>query len=298
MRLLGADSNRVRRAGRFVLISGALLGFVESPGMCKTPGHAQPSSNQRTARLSKSDSFLDSPLAEFWLYSDHEFQGLCSTLRRPCAIETVSEPSANIVSKNPIQFLRDTSPRKILDAIIRRYPGHHWLIRDGILAMEPNKRIGEDLLARKLGYVSIHKRESEYAAKSVLRQARIDPAPIMMDMMGQAFNRIDLELRNVTVRQALDAIAKTDGQVMWEFSPITNTSSKPGCNAIGYFFLRSWGPHNTVIADHEDRFGRCPMMKRWLARTVLKHRFLQFDFWSRLDMSCTYPEEPGCPRVP
>ena len=82
---------------------------------------------------------------------------------------------------------------------------------------EPKKRVGEDLLARKLEHVSIHGVSSFDAALSVFEQAKIE---VGFTRHGDPqYAHIDLELNNVSVREALNAIAKADGLAMWTFIP-------------------------------------------------------------------------------
>ena len=67
----------------------------------------------------------------------------------------------------------------------------------------------------------------------VLMQAKID-APDAYSGRVMTFKRIDLDLRDATVRQALIAIAKADGQVLWTFC-----TDDPEKGTAG-FFLYSW----------------------------------------------------------
>ena len=120
-----------------------------------------------------SDAFLDAPIAEFKAHD--ELFKLCMILNRPCGKELAFhfEPQ-----EYPEMNLQHTSARKVLDEITRRYSGHHWVIQNDILILEPEKRIGKDLLATRLGYVSVHGSSSHRAALAVFNQARINVATI------------------------------------------------------------------------------------------------------------------------
>jgi hypothetical protein len=129
------------------------------------------------------------------------------------------------------------------------------------LILEPERISGEDLLASKLSHVSIHGSSSYKAALDILHQAGIQ---INSHYIGQAplYARINLELHNVTVREALDAIAKADGQVIWRFAPEDQEKR------LGTFWLKSW--RTSGITRFEEQLEKFPLWKRWLIALRLK----------------------------
>lgn len=162
------------------------------------------------------DSLLDRPLNQFEAKHGEEFLVLCRTINVPCGVEySSSATTQESKEQGPLQLTK-SSARAALDSIVQRYPGHRWVARNGVINMEPKSRDGEDVLARRLDSISIHGASSFKAALDVLHQADI---PTGYQIMGRPprYAVIELELKDVTVRDALNAIAKMDGQLVWVF---------------------------------------------------------------------------------
>lgn len=174
---------------------------------------------------------LDSPIEEFSSAAGDEFMALCSMLDRPCGIEQKRRGDFQIKSGLKIHFEK-TSPRKILDHIVRLHPDYKWTARDGMLIIEPANRATPDLLATKLDHVSIHGISSYKTVKLAFKQAGI---PVSSFGSGNPqFSPIDLEMQNVSVRDVLNAIAKADGHVLWGFC-----APAPG-SQLSSFSLGTW----------------------------------------------------------
>lgn len=162
------------------------------------------------------ESFLDSPIDEFNLPSENEFVDLCTKLRKPCGIEVSDSKDLKAARKESPKKLIKTTPREILELHVRRLPRQHWLLTGGVINLAPKMRVGEDVLARTLDAISIHGTSSEKAAMTVMHQAGIQCA---YEPSGRSrYGVVDIELKNTTVRDALNAIAKADGQVIWYFN--------------------------------------------------------------------------------
>lgn len=179
------------------------------------------------------DAWLDSPIeADNEATPGYELFDLCRSLNKPCGQEQTRSRELR-QGKGPKFSLKKSSARKALDKITQRYPSHRWIQRDGVLILEPKKRAGEDVLARKLERVSIHDTLSLKAANDVLRQAKIPG--IGISMTGDPrYACIDLELTNVTVREALNAIVKADGQAAWSFVPTEKGDHGPSMQVFSW----------------------------------------------------------------
>lgn len=184
---------------------------------------------------------LDARLDSFEARSGWEFVTLCKdVLKMPCGMEEASLAGLQQEKGAPLHVVASNA-RAVLDAIIERYPTYRWVDRGGVVNLEP-KIPGEDLLSRKLGRVSIHGISSFQAARTVLDQAKI---PYAYQPKGGRYGAIDLELKDVTVREALNAIVRIDGQVLWIFS---HSAKDSGLRFKGTLMMRSWrkqgiGPH-------------------------------------------------------
>lgn len=189
-------------------------------------------------------AFPDAPIGELRALFGGELFALCRTINMPCGFENAYTTFELMQMKLPQKELhfRSANPRKVLDELVRRNPGHHWRILDGMLMVEPNVRAHEDMLGRRLDHVSIHG-SSWMGARYVLRRAKIGCLPMPLSM--EYFGSIDLELSKVTVREALNAIAKADEKVVWQY-----TAYKPGKSAK--FTFNSWRTSGIDISAVQD----------------------------------------------
>ena len=162
-----------------------------------------------------SEELLDSPLAQFDVRAgENAFAVLCDKINISCGEE---EASINDLGGDAALHLTTTTPKNVLDAIIQRHPAYQWALRDGILNLEPKKHDGEDVLSRKLDEVSIHGVSSPKAMLDVLHQAKIRFGFQPSNGRGR-YALIDLDQKNITVRDALNAVARANGQMLWLFS--------------------------------------------------------------------------------
>lgn len=185
-----------------------------------------------------SDPSLDAPIDEFASMAGgaSEFVTLCRMQNRPCGFEMERDTASQGSNRKKIH-LKNTTARKTLDQIATLHPGHQWSFRNGVLNFEPIHRRVPDMLARKLNKVSIHGVVSRAAFDLVFKQAgiQITGTQVYSGAGGPWFAPVDLEMQNVTVRDALNAIAKADGHVVWLFSPSAQEKNSGG------FIVEGWG---------------------------------------------------------
>lgn len=186
-----------------------------------------------------SDVSLDSLVPDtFTAVKGDELRALCAIQNRPCGLEEKHcleiWSAGNTDSPLKIHF-KNMTVAKTLDMVARMYPGYRWESRDGVINIEPIRRLTPDLLSRKLDKVSIHGMKSNGAFSLVLAMANIHVTSLEMSSLPPTYGVIDLELNGVTVRAALNAIAKADGQVMWEFGPDDKRGESAAC-----FHALSW----------------------------------------------------------
>ena len=157
-------------------------------------------------------TWLDNEIGTFEAPAGSELIYLCRKLTIPCGYE---ESAGHRIEHHRGQDLRltRTSPRKVLEAITKRYSAYLWTVEDGVLILEPKKREGEDILATKIDRFSVTDTISVQAA--ALLSFHVKWVLRFSEGSGMRFDCIDLALSNVTLRQALGAIAKADGQAAW-----------------------------------------------------------------------------------
>lgn len=165
---------------------------------------------------------------------------LCPAINRPCGQETIfDKPFAD---RTPLKA-RKVSPKKILNDAVQRHAIYKWSVRDGVINVEPKERGGEDYLSRKLDKVSIKGASSLKAALDVLSQAEV-PFSFQGPSRQERYATLNLELANVTVREALNAIVKMDGELMW------SSTSSPERKWIT-FQMASWRKSGALFSNEE-----------------------------------------------
>jgi hypothetical protein len=179
-------------------------------------------------------SSMDATLDDVESFPGGEFAAVCQAHNKPCGIEKnscVSESSKN--ARSPIH-IRKTSLKNALNQATTLLPGHRWIVRDGVINLEPVMRRGPDLLSRRLDKVSLHGVSSEDAFYLVFKQAGIRTGGSAYVGGGPIFGSIDLDLSDITVRDAMNAITKADGQIVWQYCP-----DKPEQSLVS-FNVSSW----------------------------------------------------------
>lgn len=187
---------------------------------------------------------LDRPLEKFEARGGNAFIDVCRVTNTPCGVEEVRANEIAAKFKGKRQQHNNATPRKILNSIASQIPDYRWAMRSGVLNLEPKTREGEDVLARKLESVSIHGVTSFKAALDVLSQANIKTGYQTPGKVRLAF--VDLDLKNVTVREALNEIVKADGQAAWL---LTN-------GAMGRDFMMLTWREAGATSIHERRTGK------------------------------------------
>jgi len=193
--------------------------------LCALPGHA----------ATVVESALDTPLPQFKASPGSELWTLCQLINRPCGMEEAKFGDLSGKGVTQAMSLSEISPRKILDEIAKRYPSYRWSIQNEVIVLEPKSREGEDLLSKRIASLSIRGDSSFKAALDVLHHAGIR---FSYQMMGRVptFGQIDLDIKDVTARDALNSIAKLDGQVLWMISPRSDSKKKGSIS----FMMPSW----------------------------------------------------------
>ena len=179
------------------------------------------------------------------------FYDVCARQHMACGLEM---NACSGFGTMPNLFPVDMTLAKALDRIVALHPDMRWEVRAGVVNLEPVQRIGQDILSRKLGKVSLHGVMSDQAFTSVLESAGLTKEAGYTPHQGtRCYAPIDLELRDVTVRQALNAIAKADGQLVWEIAQDNPTKLTVCSNT------EVWESSSTTAArfSEHDRSSKC-----------------------------------------
>ena len=189
------------------------------------------------------DDFLGSKLDSFGVRQgvDHLWP-LCQKIDRPCGLEELEVNDPSLSAPSGGTTIMGQTVRDVLDHITTRAPKYQWAVRKGVINIEPKDRGTENPLDRKLAKVTLKNMSSTRAALHVLQLANAlgsfqPPGNFRLRKIH------DLELENVTVREALNAIVAADGQAMWVVFP--RNKDKPS------LFFGLWGSSGLKGADHD-----------------------------------------------
>lgn len=178
---------------------------------------ATPPADSPAVESSTTDISLDAPIEDISAFAGGEVVALCRAQNRPCGIEEDPSSLAHAPDSVTKIRMRKTTLRKALDQSAKLHPGKRWVVRNGVVNFEPQHRRGADLLSRKLDSVSILGMRTDAAFYLMLKQAGITTSGSFYSGTGPVYAVIDVDMKSVTVRDALNAIAKADGKVVWHF---------------------------------------------------------------------------------
>ena len=201
--LIAAARHPLRYVYRSMRMTGALLLIF---GICTSAQAAE-----------GKDPVLDAPLKHAVIEGHDEFTNLCRTLETGCGIESVfvnktgRDPEPQGLPKD---LLTGSTPRAILDRYVLLKPSLRWIYQNGVINLAPAKTPDDDFFTVKLASVSLQSVSAFFAIGEILHKGGV---MFSFQAMGrpQVYKLIDLELENVTVREALNAVAKADPQSIW-----------------------------------------------------------------------------------
>jgi len=197
--------------------------------------------------LDQSD--LDKPLANFATDEQGDFLAVCRALHTGCGAEVI-DGVESLASKNSPLPRAGRTAREILDEYLATRPHDVWSLEDGVLNLRPRTTPSPDWLSKKIGAVTLRKIDGYQAALALLRATGASLGVRMRK--APALKTADLALKNATVRQGLNALAKADGEFVWivihtgpsqpwklVFEPISFREDPPGAlNGANAEFLK------------------------------------------------------------
>lgn len=173
-----------------------------------------------TLSFAQAADILDQPLSNFRTFSGMEIE-VCGKIGVPCGWE-VADKDEFIVSTASVLKITGGTVREALDKIVERYPRYVWRLDDGVINFLPKP--GESITRDGkpiLDVIIIDLKLDGVRANMAVKQA-CEAAGLPCGAVGSAGGRkrhpkISLHLKNVTLRQALNAIVKKDGDAAWRF---------------------------------------------------------------------------------
>lgn len=224
--------------GRAVVIAAFLLLLVHRD--CARA--VEPFVQQRLA-ATQQNSLLDRTILDSEAMMSIEFEPwprkitvICRTAGVPCGLEESPEDPVHGIDNSYGHQERLGLPdakmtvRQVLDAVLGKHPHYRWEFVDGVLLVTPKpgkeyRRFWKPVLSRRLRQFKY----SDTPAGSLLFQACLDagvmkaldprkmPAVQLLKPLPPT-GRISVNLENVSVREAMAAVARADGQMGWKFA--------------------------------------------------------------------------------
>lgn len=167
-----------------------------------------PASAGFAAALTQAD--LDKPLENFVADPRGDFVAVCRALRTGCGVEVVGGVESLNTRNAPLPRFGRTA-REILDEYIAGRPHDAWSLDDGVLNLRPINPPSPDWLSKKASITGLNTC-SDYAAVALLHRAG---AIVTVQPYWANFKRMNLDIRNKTVRQGLNSITKADDDFIW-----------------------------------------------------------------------------------
>ncbi|MCX5797242.1 MAG: hypothetical protein NTY77_17260 [Elusimicrobia bacterium] len=153
------------------------------------------------------------------------FRQLCRKAFIPCGLELVENPK----SQAPKPFLAE---EEVLESALNRLvatslKGYAWRVSDGVLEMAPEAVLAgkkSSPLEKRIPEVDVRGGIDSTLQESVLEKiclaAGIVKPYFARAIVGpggpEANRRVSVRLRDVTVREALNAVVRRDGHSLWE----------------------------------------------------------------------------------
>lgn len=164
-------------------------------------------------------SGLDTPVKK-QVY-DMNIQSICMGARIVCGVEELKGKDSIHGKGLSKESFYDGTYRDLLVELIKRNPKYDWVERDGVVNVfpKPKYRKGRSPLENKLKKVEFADAWTNIAAWDLLEIAGI-PRVNGMEAYLSGSGKTTVSLRDVTVREALNGIVKSDGKAMWIFRPV------------------------------------------------------------------------------
>jgi hypothetical protein len=165
------------------------------------------------------ETVLDRPLQRVTGSTGQDVINACIRLSIPCGLEEIADDNLSKSSSSETAASSQTA-RGLFDKIVSAHPSYSWDFTNGVIHVR-HKTIGavpfENPLDRRIPKLVIKNRLSLNAMQDVLKAAGIR-AGLGLAGKPPRYAFVSLTLENVTVREALDRIAKADGKVAWHFT--------------------------------------------------------------------------------
>lgn len=155
--------------------------------------------------------------------------GLCGNIRRPCGyvvavgggvvVSTTTQNRTKVVMKKG-------SARKALNELIKKNPDYVWNRDSGVINILPKPEKmplidGKNPLDARVGDLDIKSQPANEALQEIIKASGLPTVGRLSAGGRQHYAAVSLALKNASLKDALNELVKTDGQLSWsiELSP-------------------------------------------------------------------------------
>jgi len=192
----------------------------------------------RSAHTGDTDA-LATKISWFAPQGGYEFGDLCHRARIPCGFEALAAPGP-VIRKGITG--RDQTVQTLLDKLVAGpLKDYIWRMNDGVAELLPRRADGQKSTSPLDTRIAAVDFENEYdwrAAEQICEKAGVARHTSHSFGGVTGHGKISVHLRDVTIREALDAIVRKDGQSMWVFYPYQKTH---------IIYLQSWRPYEPTV---------------------------------------------------
>ena len=154
----------------------------------------------------------------------------------PCGVEELGADPIDKIKVSQLGISSATA-RELLDLSSRANPRYEWHFSDGMVHIGP-RHLPRGLVNPLDRTVPSFKADNELSFRASVRLLRQAGIKFGTGWVGgnPRYSKVSVDLSAVSVREALNAIAKADGRVAWDFTISPSTGAGVG---ISNFFLES-----------------------------------------------------------
>lgn len=193
------------------------------------------------------------------------------SLKIPAGVEAATERCQD--GKGPVKVtgrtpLRGMTVREAMDTLVRADPRYRWVESDGVIVLRPieawEKR--DHFLHQSVSQFALKDEDVEGALAVVvtaLRSGQVPANEASTDHTPHADHRFSVTLGATSIYEALNAIVKAHGELVWQVSYCQPPTVLEHAS-IGFFFLQGTGlggfSHRIIFSRRQDgtTYDPCP----------------------------------------
>lgn len=163
---------------------------------------------------------------------DNEFLALCRAADIPCGLVYAEDAHTLAPGFRREGTFQGQTVRTILKSIVVRNPKYRWTIQKGVINLTPkvlfeDRRRYAEILGHPIEMVEATNKTMGEALVEISRQARLSCESLGESISGMVIpeRHVTIQLSNMTFREALNEIVRTDGHAAWHLMVLNGKCS-------------------------------------------------------------------------